>query len=182
MEMWHWGTWFSGHGGGGLGSDLGILVVFSNLNDFRMLWLRGIPVTTSNQWLVMGIMKEAPRHGEESRKGELVKGWWVAWDGLKMIWQWWKLASHWNWESWNHLSWKGPLKATWSNSPAINRDTYSSIRVLRICGIKQPKLSSKADQQTNPGKKRCGNCTVPLAYVCRVRLQQRAERQREPRN
>ena len=27
----------SGHGGDGLGSDLGILVVFSNLNDFRML-------------------------------------------------------------------------------------------------------------------------------------------------
>jgi len=25
-------------------------------------------------------------------------------------------------------SWKGPLKAIWSNSPAMNRDTYSSIR------------------------------------------------------
>jgi len=31
----------------------------------------------------------------------------------------------------NHLSWKEPLKAIWSNSPAMNRDTHSSIRVLR---------------------------------------------------
>jgi len=25
------------------------------------------------------------------------------------------------------LSWKGPLKAIWSNSPALNSDTHSSI-------------------------------------------------------
>ena len=25
--------------------------------------------------------------------------------------------------SWNHLSWKGPLKVIWSNSPAMSRDT-----------------------------------------------------------
>ena len=30
----------------------------------------------------------------------------------------------------NHLSWKEPLKAIWSNSPAMNRDPYSSIRCL----------------------------------------------------
>jgi len=29
------------------------------------------------------------------------------------------------------LSWKGPLKDIKSNFPAMNRDTYSSIRVLR---------------------------------------------------
>jgi len=34
-------------------------------------------------------------------------------------------------ESWNHLSWKAPLKDIWTNSPAMNRDTYSWIRVLR---------------------------------------------------
>ena len=34
-------------------------------------------------------------------------------------------------ESWNHLSWKGPLKAIWSNSPTMNRDTFSYIRLLR---------------------------------------------------
>jgi len=28
----------------------------------------------------------------------------------------------------DHLNWKGPLKVIWSNSPAMNRDTYSSIR------------------------------------------------------
>ena len=28
------------------------------------------------------------------------------------------------------LSWKGPLKAIWLHSPALNRDTYSSIRCL----------------------------------------------------
>ena len=30
-------------------------------------------------------------------------------------------------ESWNCLSWKGPLKAIWANSPATNRETYSPI-------------------------------------------------------
>lgn len=30
-------------------------------------------------------------------------------------------------ESWNHLGWKGSLKAVCSNSPAVNRDTSSSI-------------------------------------------------------
>ena len=33
-------------------------------------------------------------------------------------------------ESQNYLSWKGPLEAISSNSPAVNRDTHSSIRVL----------------------------------------------------
>ena len=31
-------------------------------------------------------------------------------------------------ETQNRLSWKGPFKAIWSNSPAVNRDTHSSIR------------------------------------------------------
>ena len=35
-------------------------------------------------------------------------------------------------ESWNHLNWKGPLKVIQFNSPAVNRDTYSYIRVLRV--------------------------------------------------
>lgn len=30
-------------------------------------------------------------------------------------------------ESWNCLSWKGPLKAVWSHSPAVNRGSHSSI-------------------------------------------------------
>jgi len=34
-------------------------------------------------------------------------------------------------ESLNRLSWRRPLKAIWSNSPAASRDTRSSIRVLR---------------------------------------------------
>lgn len=33
--------------------------------------------------------------------------------------------------SWNHLTWKGPLKAIQSNSPATIRDTHSQIRVIR---------------------------------------------------
>jgi len=28
----------------------------------------------------------------------------------------------------NRSSWKAPLKAIWSHSPALNRNTYSSIR------------------------------------------------------
>jgi len=31
-------------------------------------------------------------------------------------------------ESQSRLSWKGPLKAIWSNSPAVNRDACSSVR------------------------------------------------------
>ena len=34
-------------------------------------------------------------------------------------------------ESHNLLNWKGPLKITWSNSPEMNKDTHSSIRLLR---------------------------------------------------
>jgi len=34
-------------------------------------------------------------------------------------------------ESWNLLSWKGPLKAICSNSLAMNRDTYSYISLVR---------------------------------------------------
>ena len=30
-------------------------------------------------------------------------------------------------ESWTCLSWKGPVKAIWSNPPAMSRNTYSSI-------------------------------------------------------
>jgi len=33
--------------------------------------------------------------------------------------------------SWNHLSWKGTLKAIWSNSPAMSRGTHSLIQELR---------------------------------------------------
>ena len=33
----------------------------------------------------------------------------------------------------NHLSWKGSLKVVQSSSPAMNKDTYSQIRVLRAC-------------------------------------------------
>ena len=36
-EMWCRETWIGGHGGDGLGSDLMILVVFSNLNDCMIL-------------------------------------------------------------------------------------------------------------------------------------------------
>lgn len=32
-------------------------------------------------------------------------------------------------ESWNPLSWKGPLEATWCNLPAMSRDIHSPIRV-----------------------------------------------------
>jgi len=35
-------------------------------------------------------------------------------------------------ESQNHLSWMGPVKVIWSTSPAMNRDTYSLIRLLRV--------------------------------------------------
>jgi len=39
-------------------------------------------------------------------------------------------------ESQYHLSWKRLLKVTWSDSPAISRDTYSYIRVLRaLCSL-----------------------------------------------
>ena len=31
------------------------------------------------------------------------------------------------------MSWKGPLKAIWSNSPAVNRDTYSLIGCSEPC-------------------------------------------------
>ena len=34
--------------------------------------------------------------------------------------------------SYNCLSWKGPLKAIWSHSPALNRDTDSSIRCSEL--------------------------------------------------
>ena len=34
-------------------------------------------------------------------------------------------------ESYDHLSWKAPLEAIWSISPAVNRDTHSSIRLRR---------------------------------------------------
>jgi len=40
-------------------------------------------------------------------------------------------------DSCNHLSWKGLLKAIWTNSPALNRDTYNSIR---CSGHEQPEL------------------------------------------
>lgn len=33
VEIWHWGAWFSGHGGDGLALDLMILEVFSNINN-----------------------------------------------------------------------------------------------------------------------------------------------------
>ena len=35
-------------------------------------------------------------------------------------------------ESQNCLSWKRPIKAIWSNSPAVNRDTYSPITLLYL--------------------------------------------------
>ena len=34
-------------------------------------------------------------------------------------------------ESENHLNWKGSLETIWSSPPAMNRDTYSYIRLLR---------------------------------------------------
>jgi len=38
-------------------------------------------------------------------------------------------------ESENFLGWKGPLKVIWSNSSAMNRNTYSSVRLLRAWSI-----------------------------------------------
>lgn len=35
--------------------------------------------------------------------------------------------------SWNHLTWKGPLKAIQSNSPATNRDAYRQIVCSEPC-------------------------------------------------
>jgi len=32
-------------------------------------------------------------------------------------------------QSWNPLSWKGPLEATWCNLPVMSRDIHSPIRV-----------------------------------------------------
>ena len=32
----------------------------------------------------------------------------------------------------DHLDQKGPLKVIWSNCPAMNKDTYSYIRLLRV--------------------------------------------------
>lgn len=41
-ELWHWGSWFSGHGGGGLPIGFGILEVFSNRNDSRICFCKAV--------------------------------------------------------------------------------------------------------------------------------------------
>jgi len=50
---------------------------------------------------------------------------------LKFWYQWFLLLQLQN-RMTDHLDQKGPLKVIWSNCPAMNRDTYSYIRFLRV--------------------------------------------------
>ena len=52
-------------------------------------------------------------------------------------------------ESWNHLSWKGPLKIIWFISPAVNRGAYGWIGVLRALSSLALNVSRDGESTTS---------------------------------
>ena len=65
VEMWRWGMWFSGHGGGGLGLDLVISGVFSNRNESVILWFYSMIYTLPS------LLKQLIKGLQCSLRGEL---------------------------------------------------------------------------------------------------------------